>query len=126
MSPSPIALIAGLSLLHSTAAIVCTPTDIPPPLFDTSPGISYSCTSSGGGVNDLNSNPMGCAGDETGVYIEVTPSLGAECLQAHSECKIPMQNFTSMDYDFSVESCLGVWAAPLWMTPDTWQWGGGR
>lgn len=86
---------------------------------------SYSCISSAGGVNDLGSLPTQCEGDPASVRIEITPGM-AECLVAESfNCKIPMLDFTSMDYDFNVENCLGVWAAPLWMTPDTWQWGGG-
>ena len=36
-----------------------------------------------------------------------------------------MHDFTSLDYDFSIDGCDGIWAAPLWMTPDTWRWGGG-
>jgi hypothetical protein len=30
-----------------------------------------------------------------------------------------------MDYDYHIAGCNGIWAAPLWMTPDKWQWGGG-
>lgn len=45
---------------------------------------------------------------------------------AHANsCKIPMRDFVSMDYDFAVNDCMGIWAAPLWMTPDKWQWGAG-
>eukprot|EP00939_MAST-03C_sp_MAST-3C-sp1_P000663 g663.t1 len=36
-----------------------------------------------------------------------------------------MHNFTSLDYDVSFDRCEGIWAAPLWMTPHTWQWGPG-
>jgi hypothetical protein len=86
---------------------------------------SYSCISSSGGVNDLGTYPTQCNGDPASVRIEVTPGL-AECLVAVSpHCKIPMHDFVSLDYDFNVDNCLGIWAAPLWMTPDTWQWGGG-
>ena len=42
-----------------------------------------------------------------------------------AECKIPMHDFVALDYDVAIDSCLGVWAAPLWMTPDKWQWGPG-
>jgi hypothetical protein len=51
----------------------------------------------------------------------------AECLKAVAgECGIPMHNFKSLDYDFSLQQdCRGIWAAPLWMTPHTWQWGAG-
>ena len=34
-------------------------------------------------------------------------------------------DFVSLDYDFHLEGCMGIWAAPLWMTPDTWQWDAG-
>jgi hypothetical protein len=36
-----------------------------------------------------------------------------------------MHDFQSLDYDFDIDGCNGVWAAPLWMTPDTWQWDAG-
>eukprot|EP00947_MAST-08B_sp_MAST-8B-sp1_P004611 g4611.t1 len=41
------------------------------------------------------------------------------------QCKIPMHDFTRLDYDLSVSGCNGIWAAPLWLTPDKWQWGPG-
>lgn len=86
---------------------------------------SYSCISSAGGVNDLGNIPSQCEGDPTSVRIQITPGK-AECLVAESyNCKIPMHDFIALDYDFDVDSCMGIWAAPLWMTPDTWQWGGG-
>ena len=66
-----------------------------------------------------------CEGDPTSVRIAVTRGK-AECLVAQaSQCKIPMHDFVSLDYDFSVAGCNGIWAAPLWLTPDTWQWGAG-
>jgi len=69
--------------------------------------------------------PTGCVNDISSVRIEVRTGA-AECLVAHADtCKIPMHDFTSLDYDFHVASCNGIWAAPLWMTPDTWQWGAG-
>ena len=78
-----------------------------------------------GGTNDLGTAPAPCEGDPASVRMEVTPGM-AECLVASAaSCKIPMHDFVSLDYDFAVEGCMGVWAAPLWMTPDTWQWGGG-
>lgn len=59
------------------------------------------------------------------VFMKVSQGQ-AECLVAGSmDCKIPMHDFVSLDYDFSIDSCMGIWAAPLWMTPDTWQWGAG-
>lgn len=93
--------------------------------FDVSAGWSYSCKSSAGGTNDLGTAPQPCMDDPASVRIAVTQGK-AECLVASaSNCKIPMRDFISLDYDFTVEACMGVWAAPLWMTPDTWQWGGG-
>jgi len=84
-----------------------------------------SCASSRGGVNDLGTYPMQCESDPTSVRIAVSSGL-AECLVASSfDCKIPMYDFVSLDYDVHVSSCNGIWAAPLWMTPDTWQWDGG-
>ncbi|GMI16324.1 hypothetical protein TrLO_g11841 [Triparma laevis f. longispina] len=116
---------ATLALAYGTP---CTPVTTPDSnwAFDNTPTQHPSCTSSGGGVNDLGSAPTQCEGDIASVYTKIDPTNGAECLSAHaSTCKIPMRNFTSLDYDFSVDSCNGIWAAPLWMTPDTWQWGGG-
>ena len=85
----------------------------------------YSCASSAGKVNDLGTTPHMCDGDAASVRIGVSQGK-AECLVASApDCKIPMHDFVSLDYDFSVASCNGIWAAPLWMTPDTWQWGAG-
>jgi len=86
----------------------------------------YSCASTAGSTNDLGTAPTACIGDDpTCVNLKVTPGK-AECLVATvPDCKIPMRDFVSMDYDFTINSCNGVWAAPLWMTPDTWQWGAG-
>jgi len=94
-------------------------------LFDVSQKHHPSCSSSAGGVNDLGTTPHMCQNDPTSVRIEITPGK-AECLQASMEqCKIPMHDSTSLDYDFYVDGCNGIWAAPLWMTPDKWQWGNG-
>merc|ERR1712195_340343 len=93
-------------------------------LYDVSP-THHPSSSSAGGVNDLGTFPTQCQGDPTSVRIEITPGK-AECLKAAvPQCKIPMRDFTSLDYKLSVGACDGVWAAPLWMTPDLWQWGGG-
>lgn len=108
------------------AAAVCTPANADDQWpFDVSVKKWFSCASSAGATNDLGTTPHMCADDPASVRIEVTPGL-AECLVASaSECKIPMRDFVSLDYDFGVEGCDGVWAAPLWMTPDDWRWGGG-
>jgi len=121
------ALVATTILLTPTLATVCHPTSSTQPNwpFSANPGSAFSCSSSAGGTNDLGSAPTSCEGSANSVRIGLNPSLGAECLLAKSDCKIPMQSFHSLDYDFSTSSCMGVWAAPLWMTPDTWQWGGG-
>jgi len=93
--------------------------------YDVSRTHHPSCSSSAGGVNDLGTTPHACHDDPTSVRIEVTPGK-AECLKASlPQCKIPMHDFASMDYDFAIEGCMGIWAAPLWMTPDKWQWGAG-
>ena len=69
--------------------------------------------------------PTMCEGDPASVYIAVQRGR-AECLVAKApQCKIPMHDFVSMDYNFAIEKCNGIWGAPLWMTPDTWQWGPG-
>ena len=37
-----------------------------------------------------------------------------------------MRNFLSLDYEFNtVNDCRGLWAAPLWMIPNLWQYGPG-
>ena len=95
--------------------------------FSAPPGSAPSCYSSNGGTNDGNNGnaPSPCKGDPASVRIAVTRGE-AECLVASAaECKIPMREFVSLDYDFNVDGCNGVWAAPLWLTPDTWQWGPG-
>ena len=120
----------SLSLLVSNAAAVCAPATATEATsgawpFSTEPGHAYSCASSAGGTNDLGTAPQQCAGDPASVRIEVSPGK-AECLVASAaECKIPMHDFVSLDYDFHISACNGIWAAPLWMTPDTWQWGAG-
>jgi hypothetical protein len=86
----------------------------------------HSCASSAGRTNDLGTSPHKCANDPASVRIALAPTVGDECLVAAApHCKIPMREFVSLDYDFAVDSCNGVWAAPLWMTPETWQWEGG-
>lgn len=93
--------------------------------FDVSARHHPSCSSSAGGVNDLGTTPHMCLNDPTSVRIAVSDGK-AECLQATlPQCKIPMRDFTSLDYDFHIADCNGIWAAPLWMTPDKWQWGPG-
>lgn len=94
--------------------------------YNVGKGTSPSCASTNGGTNDLGTAPQQCkSGDPTSVRIETKPGL-AECLVASvQECKIPMHDFVSLDYDFSISNCLGVWGCPLWMTPDKWQWGPG-
>jgi hypothetical protein len=94
-------------------------------VFTTTQDPDYSCASSAGKTNDLGNAPTACANDSASVRIAVAPGK-AECLVAKSQaCKIPMHDFVSLDYDFHIDQCLGIWAAPLWMTPDKWQWGGG-
>ena len=94
-------------------------------VFTTTQDPDYSCASSAGKTNDLGNAPTACANDPASVRIAVAPGK-AECLVAKSQaCKIPMHDFVSLDYDFHIDQCLGIWAAPLWMTPDKWQWGGG-
>ena len=108
---------------------------------------AHSCKSQEGGVNDVlasanrtfsdsqgsyvYNHPVPCFDGKRGmpipnsVYIETTPGE-AECLVAKApQCKIPIRDFLSLDYDLGVSKCMGMWAAPLWLTPDTWV-GGGR
>jgi hypothetical protein len=84
-----------------------------------------SCQSQHGGVNDMGNVPEMCDDDLASVRISVSKGK-AECMLAHAkECKIPMHDFKSLNYDWTMSRCQGVWAAPLWMSPDTWQWGPG-
>jgi hypothetical protein len=84
-----------------------------------------SCQSQNGGVNDMGSEPQQCHDDLASVRIAVSQGK-AECLLAQAQqCKIPMHDFKSLNYDWTTSRCQGVWAAPLWMSPDTWQWGPG-
>jgi hypothetical protein len=69
--------------------------------------------------------PEMCEDDLASVRFGVSQGK-AECMLAHAkECKIPMHDFKSLNYDWTTSRCQGVWAAPLWMSPDTWQWGPG-
>jgi len=84
-----------------------------------------SCQSENGGVNDMGNVPEMCDDDLASVRISVR-SGKAECMLAQAKaCKIPMHDFKSLNYDWTTSRCSGVWAAPLWMSPDTWQWGPG-
>ena len=110
----------------SAAANVCKPTSNSSQwAFTVDQDSSFSCSSSAGKTNDLDTSPTSCDGDPASVRIEMTKGK-AECLVAKSQqCKIPMHDFVSLDYDFFINQCNGIWAAPLWMTPDKWQWGPG-
>merc|ERR1711865_338542 len=104
---------------------VCQSGNVSSWLYNVAPKHHPSCSSSSGGVNDLGTFPTSCANDPTSVRLEITPGK-AECLLATvPQCKIPMRNFSSLDYKLSIGQCDGIWAAPLWMTPDLWQFGGG-
>ncbi|GMI48364.1 hypothetical protein TrCOL_g9398 [Triparma columacea] len=123
----PLLSLLTIFLLPTLAISLCVPTPNSTTWVWSSPvGLpSYSCQSSAGATNDLGSTPLPCASDPTSVYISLDPALGAECLVAKSDCLIPMATFESLTYQYSISGCAGVWAAPLWLTPDTWQWGGG-
>lgn len=109
-----------------SGATVCDPsasTSLWP--FDVHVAKWYSCNSANGKTNDMGHTPEMCNGEPNSVRIQVRPNL-AECLVAHAgACKIPMHDFVSLDFDFHMDRCNGIWAAPMWMTPDVWQWGGG-
>jgi hypothetical protein len=122
-------VVLSLFCVIYTHASVCNPANMTQVgdswPFTVNPGTHPSCASSSGGVNDMGNVPTQCDGDPASVRIEVTPGA-AECLVANVfDCKIPMYDFVSLDFDFDIDGCNGVWAAPLWMTPDTWQWGPG-
>ena len=117
-------LLLLLTTVHS--ATICTPaTNQNNWAFQTDKNPNYSCASSAGATNDLGSAPQQCVNDPASVRIQVSQNK-AECLIAKSSaCKIPMRDFISLDYNFHISNCNGIWAAPLWMTPDKWQWDGG-
>ena len=123
-------LVLCITATHTVAkaAKVCTPATAANQnhwAFTTDKNHSFSCASSAGATNDLGSAPQQCANDPASVRIQVSHNK-AECLVAKSSaCKIPMHDFISLDYDFHISNCNGIWAAPLWMTPDKWQWGPG-
>lgn len=92
--------------------------------FSVAAGTDYSCRSPRGGVNDQGNTPHMCNGKPNSVRIQITHGE-AECLRAHADqCKIPMRDFVSLDYDLNIDQCQGIWAAPVWMSPDKWQWDG--
>ena len=119
-------LLLLITTATTNAATVCKPaTSSASWTFQTDENKSPSCSSSNGATNDLGTKPTQCENDPASVRISTTKQK-AECLVAKSSaCKIPMHDFISLDYDFHIEQCTGIWAAPLWMTPDTWQWGPG-
>ena len=109
----------------TTVFAVCTPSSNPSSLwpYDVSKGSSPSCASTNGGTNNLGTAPQMCKNDPTSIRLETSQGK-AECLVATlMDCKIPIHDFVSLDYDFHVADCLGFWGCPLWMTPDVWQWG---
>ena len=112
---------------YASTSTVCNPVKTTSNnwVYNVSIGTAPSCKSSNGGTNDLGTRPQMCENDPTSIRLQTT-SGKAECLVAKAfDCKISMHDFISLDYDFAIENCLGVWAAPLWLTPDTWQWGPG-
>jgi len=114
-------LLAGVA----SAATVCPGANSSSWPFHVGRGNWPSCASSAGSVNDMGNVPSMCTNDLASVRIQVRQNQ-AECLVAHAEaCKIDMHDFVSLDYDFHVSNCNGIWAAPMWMTPDKWQWGAG-
>ena len=120
-------VLASLFTAGPAAAAVCAPaSDTSAWAFSAEPGwFAHSCASANGRTNDLGTFPTQCEGDAASVRIEVMRGA-AECLVAKAlDCKIPMSDFVSLDFDFHVDGCRGIWGAPLWMTPDTWQWGEG-
>ena len=118
-----VALLGSLSDATVSVCTVAAPDAQSSWPFDVASDSWHSCHSTNGKTNDMGRRPQMCLNDLASVRIEVTPGK-KECLVAHAkECKIPMRDFVSLDYDFSISSCMGIWAAPLWMTPDKWQWG---
>lgn len=123
---APIVYASSRALRGSPPSGVCTPaTNSSGWLFATPQDSGESCKSSAGGTNDLGSTPEMCSNDVTSVRIGLAQGK-AECLVAVApQCKIPMHEFVSLDYNFAMDGCMGVWAAPLWLTPMKWQNGVG-
>jgi hypothetical protein len=77
-----------------------------------------SCTSPG-----VVNNAQQCHGDPTSVIFRANGN--PECLATQmSACKFNMYNLQRLDFDITLQNCLGTWAAPLWLTPDYWAGGG--
>lgn len=114
---APIVYASSRALRGSPPSGVCTPaTNSSGWLFATPQDSGESCKSSAGGTNDLGSTPEMCSNDVTSVRIGLAQGK-AECLVAVApQCKIPMHEFVSLDYNFAMDGCMGVWAAPLWLT----------
>lgn len=87
-------------------------------LWDTRTKYYPSCTSP-----SVVNNAQQCYGDPTSVVFRASGS--PECLATQmSACKFDMHNLQQLDFDVTLENCLGTWAAPLWLTPDYWAGGG--
>lgn len=87
-------------------------------LWDRGTEFYPSCTSPG-----VTNNAQQCHGDPTSVIFRANGN--PECLATQmSQCKFNMYNLQQLDFDISLENCLGTWAAPLWLTPDYWAGGG--
>jgi len=92
--PSPpqmkFAVFALTLLVNSSVSSLCQPSTNSSSPWGWSAALgesSFSCASSAGATNDLDSSPQPCEGDPTAVYLELNPELGAECLVAKS-CEI--------------------------------------
>jgi len=84
-------------------------------VWNTAAMASFSCDSPA----VVNNGKM-CQGDPTSIVFQASGQ--AECLSSQVDaCKFNMHDLEQLDFDVNQIGCKGTWAAPLWMTPDTWK-----
>jgi len=64
-----------------------------------------------------------CSGDPTSIVMQSQGQTGCFATEMN-ECKFNMRTFEQMEFDMRVANCYGVWAAPLWISPNHWAGGG--
>lgn len=104
-------------------ALKCRPMDNPGSdwIFDVVPADTdvHSCYDQNGKVNNQGSVPQMCEGQPNSVFLKTTPGT-PDCVVAKSPCRLLLPKLESIDANFEVHDCLGMWIAPLWMTPTHW------
>jgi len=61
--------------------------------------------------------------DETSIFFDMSSlaSRGGCFVWEASSCGTDMTKVSNIEFDFDFSGCQDVWAAPLWITPETWK-----